>query len=272
MNMKFIYRLPLLVTLALSGCGDGSSSGSDVLANGSSGSGTGGSLANMTILDGELHILSNNYIKSFSLESPLAPELIGSGWILDAETLFTYQNQYLFVGTSVGIEIFQPSETPNVEVSDYLQHISSFGHIRAYDPVIASNGSAYFTTRDGNDSGRSDVTDYVGLLDITDINNPNLIAEYNDLVEPVGLALRDNVLYICDRVQGLTLFTKERDLVTQNFNNLPYTLVPKFIDDFVACNDIIATDDQLIVTSAEGITQLRISNNQVTHLSVLRNQ
>lgn len=274
--MNFFKVLPFLLGLVLSGCGESSSSsgssGSDSQAGG--GTGQSGSLAAMQVLDGNLHILTNHNIKSFSLSSPLHPELIGSTSAFEAETLFNYQNEYLFVGTSTGVLIYQQpdAEEDKSTSGDYLNYVNQFAHIRAYDPVIAFSGQAYFTTRDGVEGNLSNFTDYVGLLNIEDMDNPYLLAEYHDLIEPVGLAQRDGILYICDKVDGLSLFTTKPSSEASNNNNLDYTLVPRSINDFVACTDIIATDDQLILTSPEGVAQIRIEYDLVSQLSLIRNK
>lgn len=268
--MKNVNAIPLVMSLILCACGEGGDGGSDSLLGGSSGEG--GSMAGMQILDGKLHILTNNYIRSFSLSSPLRPELIGNTWVIGAETLFNYQDKYLFAGTSTGIISYQLPETDNGDFDDYLLRINQFTHIRAYDPVIAVDGKAYFTTRNGVKGDWSGRNDYIGLLNIQNIDSPYLLAEYNELIEPAGLALRNEILYVCDKVDGLSLFTTEPEYIVPNDNGLRYTLVPLELNDFVACSDVIATDDRLILTSQEGIAQLRIDDGQVTQLSLLRNQ
>ena len=256
MNMNKFNQVFLLLVIAviISAC-DGTSS-SD-----SSGQGTSGSLASMVTTNNQLHILNNEVIVSFDLsgEMILQNKQMVSGPLWEAQTLFNYEEDHLLVGTDTGIIVYELIGNDENSLGA-LNYVSEFEHIRARDPVIAKNGVGYFTTRDGNENveGAGDIT---GVLDLTDITQPVLLTENNDLKEPYGLALFEDTLLVCDQVLGLTQFTKvtSEDRIiglehTKTFSNFP-------------CNDVIVQGSRLILSDEQGITQAEFEEDKLIFLS-----
>lgn len=267
--------------LLLNACGSGSeSSDSSALGITYSGTGQSGSLASMTILNGQLHVIDQSQIKSYSLEEPMAPAKIEYPeitWVNRAETLFNYNNEYLMIGTEFGVVVLQTSESQEQN----FEFVSEFTHVRAYDPVIAYNGLAYYTTRNGSDT-HSGATDILGLLDISNIESPLQIDEYGELIEPYGLALHNDELYVCDAGESLTKFIfiqvpVTTDSVDANGNPIQSDETqPAFerqeLNISQPCYDVIALANHLILTTADGIFQYEIHETGLREMSHILRQ
>ncbi|EWH08119.1 lvivd repeat-containing protein [Catenovulum agarivorans DS-2] len=270
LNLQQLTACVLALT-TLIGCQEGSSD--------SSGSGTGqsGSLAAMTIFQGELVFIDRNTIYSFQLSNKFAPELhIAERTNNNVETVSNYNDEYLMIGTNTGVLIY--AKAIAVQDRERFALVSRISHLRAYDPVIAIGDTAYYTTRNGDTDFNSERTDVVGVIDIGNIESPVIESLYLDLYEPKGLGLHNNTLYVCDKKEGLVKFNVEEianeanDLV--DIDGTPVTdeqtvkgLVRQPLDNSYACNDLIVNGDTLILTSALGIQQLRIENEGLASLS-----
>jgi len=282
MNKIFLLRMigVLASGFVLGACTDQSDT------NGSSGSGQGqaGSLATMTILQNELHILHDNKISSFDITSDeLSPAEIGESQLSSgtAETLFSFGSEHVFVGTTNGVIIQQHKGIESSDSSRFT-HVNTVTHITARDPVVAKDNYAFFTTRDGNEDLASEA-DVVGLIDIEDMENATVIFRFADLKEPIGLGWWKEALYVCDANDGLTKFTLEEvnlaDTNQLDRNGVPILtdqlgpgLVRQELRDFYPCSDVVATKEILILTSSEGINQLRMTDGTLEVISSINQQ
>lgn len=252
--------------LLLTACGGSDSSSDPAITY--TGTGSAGSLAAMTVADGQLYVLNGEELVSFQLEMPTTPTQVSNTLVFGAETLFNYQDQYLFAGTQVGVEILALPTTEQKQSEQYdLTWVSNFAHIRAYDPVIAFDGQAFFTTRDGDPDTISD-GDHLSALDIGDLTAPSLLADYTELNEPIGLAYLDGDVFVCDKVEGLTLFGLQQN-DAQLEGELSMQLVRQPLNDFFPCIDVIADEKALILTSEQGVTQLAFVDGELQSLSQL---
>lgn len=174
----------------------------DALVNSSigngGGTGVGGSFARFTILSDKLFIVDQTSLRVFDLAQPAQPEMVGTadiGWGI--ETIFPYGNDKVFIGSSDGMFIY--------DVSDPLQpqYMSSLAHARACDPVFVYGDYAYVTLRNG--SFCEGFTNQLDLIDITDLYNPTLVKSF-PMDNPHGLALKDDLLFLCEGSYGLKVF------------------------------------------------------------------
>ena len=251
---------------------------------GGDGQGTSGSLAAMAVQQGKLHVLEPSAIQSFELEqtptSPIYHSTSYLGGSNRAQTLFRYDSEYMFVGTSIGVEI-KKWQVDEENGTGEFKHINTITHLQAYDPVVAKGNYAYFTTRNGVESLNTSA-DLVGIIDISAIDNAQVVFRYEELDEPHGLALHGDHLYVCDKAEGLTKFKIEglpsesgaqedsdqsaTDVIAELTGP---TLVKEFLTDVYPCNDVIALNDRLILTSTYRVTQLQIFDSHLEIISVI---
>lgn len=251
LHVMFIY----LTTLLIVSCGETAPDST------TGGAGQSGSLASMVIANGGLHVLNNSNLVSFDLSEgkELSSSVISYFNVWDAETIFNYNNEYLLVGSDTSVKIF----SLDTESEDLLpvKFISSFQHLTARDPVIALDGTAYFTTRDG-DENKNTTRDALGILDISDITSPVELLVDNTLKEPYGLTLFNGSLFVCDKSAGLSRFSIEKDesdLISALVFEQSYSIYP--------CNDVIANGDILVLTDPKSINQLRVNGSELELVS-----
>lgn len=250
-----LQAIIIYISSLLIGCGETRTDSS------TGGSGQSGSLASMVIANERLHLLNNGYLVSFDLSESLvlSSKVKSETHVWDAETIFNYNNEYLLVGTDSSVDIF--SLTPENEDLLPAEFISSFQHLTARDPVIALQGVAYFTTRDGDESTHTG-RDALGVLDISDITSPIELLTDNTLKEPYGLTLLNNDLYVCDKAAGLSRFNIVKDesgKVSELLYQQSYSIYP--------CNDVIAKGDLLVLIDPESINQVRVIGTELELIS-----
>ncbi len=173
----------------------------DALTNssiGNGGTGVGGSFARFTILSDKLYIVDHSSLRVFDLAQPTQPAMVGTadiGWGI--ETIFPYDNDRVFIGSNDGMFIY--------DVSDPLQpqYLSSLAHARACDPVFVYGDYAYVTLRNG--SFCEGFTNQLDLIDIADLYNPKLVKSF-PMDNPHGLAVKDDLLFLCEGSYGLKVF------------------------------------------------------------------
>lgn len=178
----------------------------DAAAGGSAGQpetvGQGGSLARFTITNSTLYAVDDSRLKTFDLTDPEQPEFIGNinlGWGI--ETLFPYGNQ-LYVGSSTGVHIY--------DVSSPLapQHLSSFEHVLACDPVVVHNDLAYVTLWGGRDCGS--VGDQLEIIDVSDPSNPESV-QITPMSSSHGLGVAEGKLFLCSQWEGFRVFDLDEE-------------------------------------------------------------
>ena len=81
--------------------------------------------------------------------------------------------------------------------------VSSLAHILGCDPVVVQDDYAYVTIRGGNFCGQE--FSQLEVIDVSDKANP-FIETVVDMVEPYGLGVRNESLYVSDGEAGLKLF------------------------------------------------------------------
>jgi len=171
--------------------------------------GVGGSLARFTIGFNRLYVADDSdQLKVFSLRNPEQPELVNTsyiGWAI--ETIFPY-GEHLFIGAANGMHIV------SVEDPDNPQHLSTFWHTTACDPVYIDGDYAYVTLRDGTEC--EGFANQLDVVSIKDLFNPRLVNSF-PMHHPIGLSVRNDHLYLCDDDAGLKVFdAKFPDLVGNN--------------------------------------------------------
>jgi hypothetical protein len=227
----------LLFCISCEKGGTDSSSGSN--------SGTGGSLAKFTIHENRLYTVDGENLKVFSLENSAHPQLkttIPVGFAI--ETIFAHQNT-LFLGSEMGMYIYDISNP------DLPGKLSYYQHILSCDPVVANDSVAYVTLRTESFCG-SDINE-LQVVNIKDKTNPFFVSR-NLMTQPKGLGTDGQNLFVCDDV--LKLFSLAD----------PYH--PVLLKRFqVEAQDVIPDNNLLLVLSTNGLDQYSYQNDTIKFIS-----
>lgn len=220
-------------------------------ANNVGGAGIAGSLARFAIAEGHLYVLQSWSITVFDLQGDLR-EVREVTTNMVAETLFPADG-HLYVGGTTGMGIFSLQDPSNPTF------ITIFTHIEACDPVVVQGDYAYVTLRTGNRCAGE-----FNLLEVVDISNkanPTLVSSF-DMVNPHGLGVDGNTLFLCDGSDGLKVFDKT------DHATIPQNLLGHFTN--ITAQDVIPHNQVLTMTSAEGIYQYSYADPaNVTLLSLI---
>lgn len=211
-------------------------------------SGTGGSTARMTVVNDYIYAVDNQHLLSIDIRTGNAPTKAVrqdiSQWMNSTiETIFP-MGDYLFIGTTTGMQIFNHSINPVKPV-----HESTAEHFRSCDPVVVQNDIAYVTTRGGNRCGGARNSLYT--YDVSDVKNPVELAEY-PMNFPHGLGIDGSTLFICEEDFGLKVYNaSDPKAITDNLLTELTNISPV---------DLIPLDGLLIVTAKDGVYQYDYSN------------
>ncbi|MBI9054509.1 MAG: hypothetical protein JEY96_11870 [Bacteroidales bacterium] len=220
---------------------------SDYSSNGSSDTGTSGSLARFAIAGNYLYTVELEHLKVFDISverSPMFIKQTSPGFGI--ETIFA-NGDYLFLGSRNGVYIYDISNRENpIQISYYT-------HVYSCDPVIVNGDYAYSTLNSSGPCGRG--SNQLDVIDISDKSNPFTVLEI-EMESPKGLVISDNLLFVCDN--GIKIY----DLTNPE---LPIFIKKEAIDAF----DVIPIDDLLIVTAESGLYIYEISDTQLNLLSTL---
>lgn len=237
--MKKIKYYILFVTIILSSCSADSFLPSSSNSDNSGGTSQGGSTAKFAIKENFLYIVDSERLSTFDISNENESVLLersNVGW--GVETIFPFED-LLFLGTQSGVSIFDISN-PSRPV-----FISNYAHIVSCDPVVADGEFAYLTLRTGTNCGRP--INELQILDLSDITNPIIINSLT-LTNPKGLAIHENILYVCD--DGIKVFD-----VSEKYNIIELAHVPG-----IPANDVIFYRNQLLVTADDGFYQFNASD------------
>ncbi len=244
-NLLFIA----VITIFLTGCSEGIGSADSNFSPGATGQG--GSLATFAIANNHLFVLSQDTLKIFGLSTPEKPNFISATFLgFGMETIFPRDNQTLFFGANNGMHIYNIANAPAIN------RLSMTQHVVACDPVVADQNYAYVTLRSTNNMGCRGGVNVLQTYDISNLNLPRHVHNV-PLSGPIGLALDQDYLYVCD--DGVKIF----DRVQQDKPN----------EIFHAANvdalDIIKGPKSLIVLGQNGISQYEFANGDFTIMSQL---
>lgn len=228
--------------------GSGKTLSVPILANGQS-----GSMARFIAVDEYLYTVSGNDIQVFDLSNHNDP-VIGSKFNVGrvVETLFPMDGN-LFVGTTTGMVVY------SLAAPSLPTYLSNFNHSNSCDPVVVENDVAYITLRSGNNCGG-----WLNQLDVVDVSNisePQLIASY-EMVNPHGLGISNDVLFICDGSDGLKVYdATDKTSIDQN-------RIAHFPG--IQAYDVIPLQEVLLMIGADGFYQYDYSDlSNIQLLSVI---
>ena len=207
-----------------------------------------GSLSRFASYGNYFYVIDNKVnLDVFDISDGCNPVLINEVGIgRGIETLFP-SGDNLFIGAEDGLYIY------SLDNPLFPTFQSKFDHARACDPVYVQGNTAYVTLRDGGGTNNcGGFSNQLDILDVTDINNPDLLITV-PMDNPHGLSISDDILMICEGDHGFKIFDKS-DFDKISENELSH------IDDFNAY-DVIALPGSTIalVIGADGLFQFDYS-------------
>jgi hypothetical protein len=212
-------------------------------------SGQGGSLARFTIAGNYLYTVDQSSLHTISLADVEHPQKVADRSLgIFTETIFPYEGS-LLLGTETGMFVYGLSDPANPGQITYFQHI------RSCDPVVAQNKFAYVTLNTANQRCSNGANE-LQILDISNLNSPTLIKTM-PLTTPLGLAIDNDTLYVCDK--GLKVFDvsdKQNPVQIYSFGN-------------INAQDVIHQPGRLIVIGTDGLHQYRQTSGGLQKISTI---
>ncbi len=220
---------------------------SDIASVAPSDTGVAGSYARFMLVGDFMYVVGSTNIKTFQLENPADPILIDEQYIgTNIETVFNLRDR-LFIGSGDGLYIYTISEEGKpVKASETTYDFLPF---TTCDPVVANDTFAYVTLNSTQRIGRcrriAEINlNLLNIFDVTDINNPQLMAQY-EMHNPKGVGLDGNILFLCDDTQGLKIFDVSDPNLVKSIAHF---------DDFIAF-DVIPLGGLLLVVGPDNVYQ-----------------
>lgn len=243
MKKSLCIFLSILTLVHFTSCSKDSSVQSDA-----SQTGIGGSTARFAIVGNYLYTVNSSDLGVIDITNPGSPNYVSTKRIgFGIETIFPY-NDYLFIGAQTGMYIYDISNptSPN--------KLSQYEHIYSCDPVVVQGDYAYVTLHSENSwCGR--FTDELHIIDISNLNKPELLTIYT-MSNPLGLGIDGDNLFVCDK--GLKVY----DITDKN--NI--VLKQHFL---ITAYDVIPYNNLLIVIGDNGLYQYDYSGDDLTLLSTI---
>ncbi len=204
----------------------------------SSETGSSGSMARFVVTDKVLYTVDPIALTVFDVSDPAIPSKkkrveLGFG----IETIFPHEGN-LFIGSQTGMHIYGLADPNSPE------HISTYSHVTACDPVVVQGDYAYVTLRSG--AGCNTFSNQLDIVDISNLAEPKLAKTY-DMLNPYGLGISGACLFICEGSHGLKAF----DVNTEDATEITLTEWFKDVDAF----DVITLPNTLMMVGKDGFYQ-----------------
>jgi len=168
------------------------------------------------------------------------------------ETLFHHSGN-LFIGSREGMFTYTIQNDGVPQRRGEFAYSEVLPMAEPCDPVVANDNVAYatlYSDRSVSDPcGRTQRIQMLVAMDITDLDDVQLIRTY-EVPSPRGLALRGDLLFVCNDASGLTVFDVANPSDIQMLSRLT---------DMEAW-DVIAKDDVLMVVSTTELIQYDYSD------------
>ncbi len=215
--------------------------------------GKGGSMARFALYQDFLYTVTENAINVFDIVNLTSPNLSGTvniGWGI--ETIYPFRDN-LFIGSQTGMFIYSVANPSNPTL------LSVFEHAQACDPVVVKDDLAYITLRGGTPC--QNFTNQLDVVDVSNLNNPQLLATY-PMDNPHGLAITEqDVLYVCDGDSGLRVMDATDELNISEIDRM---------NEFSTYDVIALPNSVVMVIGSDGLYQFDASDvNDLRRLSVI---
>lgn len=212
--------------------------------------GKAGSLSRFALNNNFLHVAEKWTMKTYDISNSEAiNELPNQYFRGESETIYKLENR-LFVGTTTGMEIYDIT-SPSTPT-----YVSNFTHARSCDPVVAKGNFAYITLRPSTRCG-GNIPSQLDVVNISNISSP-VEEKIYPMHNPYGLAIDNNILYVCDDDAGLKIY---------NATN-PAAISDNLISHIsnITAHDIILHDNIMLVVGPNGLYQYSRTNPAIPQL------
>jgi hypothetical protein len=204
--------------------------------------GTGGSMTRFAISNGYMYIANQNTISAFDIRNNTFEKINTISTTGGLETIVA-RGEYLYLGATDAMYIY--SITDPVEPT----FIFRYAHIVSCDPVVVQGNRAFVTLRSGSACNRG--ANALEIIDITNKNNPSLIANY-PMLSPHGLGVDGNLLFICEGEHGLKVFDIQNEQSIQLKHHI----------ENIHAYDVIPLNGILLLTGEDGVFQYRYDSEK----------
>lgn len=239
----------LIAILFLIGCS--ADSGESFSLGDGTGVSKAGSYSTFTVVDNFLYVVKDDVLETFNIQSENVTAIKSESIGESVETIFRYK-EYLLLGTQTGVLIYDITTKSNPK------YISSYSHQTGCDPVVAKDGIAYITVRDGFNCNSRLESNVLIVLDISDINLPLEIMQI-EMNNPRGLTIVKNKLLIGEGIHGLAQF---------DISDPRLPILDLRYPDIYA-NDMITLDSTIIVQNESDLMQYQLKNDTLKLVSSL---
>ena len=241
-------------------CGFDKDKGIIVEAKKSSTNSTAKSMPRFSVVGDYLYTINTTQMNIFDIDEASAPQSISKvrlPW--DVERLFAYSS-YLYIGSSSGMYIYDNS------IPTQPTKLTTFSYAQSCDPVVVQEDIAYVTLNSGSSCTNSRG---VNRLDIVDVQNPKtpILIKQVDMWEPKGLSIDNNLLFICDGSAGLKVFDVNK---TEDNSTISVAISSISNESSIDCNDVMASNNHLIVSNSEDIRQFDYSEFPMKELGRIK--
>ncbi len=207
-----------------------------------------GSYARMLTIGDFLYIIDDTELSTFDISDDTKPSLVerinvGEG----IETIF-FNGTFLFIGSNEGLYIYSIMSN-GVPLLESLTPYEEWTEVLPCDPVVATDDIAYVTLsaagfQEGGNCSRFIQINELRIFNIEDVTNP-IETTVIPLQEPKGLALDDELLFVCEKNDGLLVF------------DVSIPTEPALIEHFPGFEaiDAIAYKGLLMVVNSERVIQ-----------------
>lgn len=214
--------------------------------------GQGGSLARFTIMGTRLYTVDGAYLHVFDISNNSQPQYknkVYVGWAIEA--IFPFKGK-LFIASNTAMYIYNTNNPDLPAMESYVQHLTGC------DPVVANDSIAFLTIHGGNRCGSS--INQLQVYDIRNIAYPTLIQTI-PMTRPMGLGLKDSVLFVCDNTSGMRVM---------NVKN-PYQVQEMYRVTTETFIDVIPMDSIMLCMMPNGVAFYSITNlNQIQKLGEVK--
>lgn len=211
--------------------------------------GIGGSMARFAITGNTLYIVSKQSLEVYNITDAANPvKAVTKDMSVGIETIFPYQNR-LFIGANDGMYIY------NNSAPDNPSFLTKYTHIQSCDPVVVQGNYAYVTLRGGVACRNWVTQSTLDVVDVSDPSNPQLVNS-QIMQSPYGLGVSGNKLFVCEGDNGfkiLDVTDPQLPIVKQHFKEL-------------TSYDVIARNNQLIITGTKGLFQYKFNDQDEVEL------
>ncbi|MFT5592509.1 MAG: hypothetical protein ACI8SR_000868 [Oceanicoccus sp.] len=251
MNHFLKVSLYLLVTLLISACeyeADPEPEVSD---------GDGKAIADFIVQNNRLITIESSFIKIYTLADstkPILETIYSSSDDVEFESIYAYKTNMLMIGTSEGT-FFKDHTTPGT-----LTDLTFSEIVTSCDTAITQGNYLYITQRSDekcSDTNNANNKSQLLIYNILQVASPSL-EKAIDIDTPYGLGINGTNLFVCYE-QGVIEF------------DISDPTDPDQTGDYSQpCNNIIASQDPMILSDNSGVRLVEYANPGLTELAIIR--